>query len=134
MGAGHNCVFMYLVLCYHNSQNDYELQGPHFATAKPRLGGPELTLGFVQLANATAIFHTPSEEKLIFRYGKTVPPQQVPMVMMNSPVPRQLAYAPTPHSYMPSSALHATISLDEVRIASLLIRICGATLLTSKRK
>ena len=39
--------------------------------------------------------------------------------MMNSPAPRQLAYAPTPHSYMPSSALHATISLDEVLIGSL---------------
>lgn len=38
---------------------------------------------------------------------------------MNSPAPRQLAYAPTPHSYMPSSALHATISLDEVLIGSL---------------
>ena len=34
--------------------------------------------------------------------------------MMHSPAPRQLPYAPTPHSYMPSSALHATISLDEV--------------------
>ena len=34
--------------------------------------------------------------------------------MINSPGPRQLAYAPTPHSYMPNSALQATISLDEV--------------------
>lgn len=33
--------------------------------------------------------------------------------MLHSPGPRQMPYAPTPHSYMPSSALQATISLDE---------------------
>jgi hypothetical protein len=28
--------------------------------------------------------------------------------------PRQLPYAPTPHSYIPNSAMSATINLDEV--------------------
>ena len=28
--------------------------------------------------------------------------------------PRQLPYAPTPHSYIPNTAMSATINLDEV--------------------
>jgi hypothetical protein len=30
--------------------------------------------------------------------------------------PRQLPYAPTPHSYVPNSAMSATINLDEVAV------------------
>ena len=53
--------------------------------------------------------------------------------MLNSPGPRQLAYAPTPHSYMPNSALQATISLDEV-YAQTFVRYCISTKLSQYRK
>lgn len=40
--------------------------------------------------------------------------------------PRQLAYAPTPHSYVPNPTLSATINLDEVKpltLASFLVSL-----------
>ena len=53
--------------------------------------------------------------------------------MLSSPGPRQLAYAPTPHSYMPNSALQATISLDEV-YAPIFACDCSSTILSRYRK